>query len=54
MRGGWVGVGLRLFDRGEKGGGLLLNALTLAHPATHIVLVTCKLVGALASGRDDK
>lgn len=38
----------------EKGGKLLPNAQTLGHPAALIVMETCRLVGALATGREDE
>lgn len=38
----------------KKGGKLLLIAQTLGHPAALILMVTGRLVGALASGREDE
>lgn len=48
---GW-GDSLRLFDRGEKG----VKLLPLGHPDALplIVMVTPRLVGALAIGKEDQ
>lgn len=53
VMGGWAGQGL-FRRRRKRGGGLLLIAQTLGRPAALILMVTGRLVGALASGREDE
>lgn len=53
-RGGMGGRQLWISQQSGKRGKLPLNEQTLGHPATLIVMVTCRLVAAPAAGRDDK
>lgn len=54
VMGGWAGQGLFRRRRKRGGGELLLIAQTLGRPAALILMVTGRLVGALASGREDE
>lgn len=55
MLGGWVGDSLKIVQqRRERGGKPMLRAQTPGHPAAIIVMVTCRLVGALTTGREDE
>lgn len=48
------GPGIVSTEEKKGGGGLLLIAQTLGRPAALILMVTGRLVGALASGREDE